>query len=240
MNIKVENLSHTYQQQLVLNQVNLDLKDVEAVAIVGPSGAGKSTLLRLLSKIETIQKGKIVVNGFDLSNVDAKDYYKNIGFVFQTHNLFPHLTSLENIMLVLEKVHQKSEQEARTIAVELLTQFELVDHMHKKPHQLSGGQAQRVSIIRSLSINPQILFLDEPTSSLDPVLTQEVLFTILKLKEEKMNFVIVTHEILFAKKAADYVLFMEAGKIVEHGDVGILDHPKTDALRHFLETVFMC
>ena len=237
MNIKVENLNHTYQQQLVLNQVNLDLQDVEAVAIVGPSGAGKSTLLRLLSKIETIQQGKIIVNGFDLSSVDAKDYYKNIGFVFQTHNLFPHLTSLENIMLVLEKVHKKSEQEARAIAVELLTQFELVDHMHKKPHQLSGGQAQRVSIIRSLSINPQILFLDEPTSALDPILTKEVLRTILKLREQKMAFVIVTHELSFAQKAADTIIYMEQGKVVEVGSNNNLKNPQTKEFKKFVEYV---
>lgn len=237
MNIDIQQVNHTYQKQLVLDDINLTLNNVEAVAIIGPSGAGKSTLLRLLSKIEPIQSGHIHVNGFDLNTTNSKDYFKNIGFVFQTHNLFPHLTSLENIMLVLEKVHHKTKAEANRIAVELLSQFELMEHMHKKPHQLSGGQAQRVSIIRSLSINPQIMFLDEPTSALDPILTKEVLKTILKLREQKMSFVIVTHELSFAQKAADTIIYMENGKVVEVGSNKILKDPKTDQLKKFVDFV---
>ncbi|MCK5762122.1 MAG: amino acid ABC transporter ATP-binding protein, partial [Candidatus Izimaplasma sp.] len=133
----------------------------------------------------------------------------------------------------------KTDTIAETIALELLEHFELSEHIHKRAGQLSGGQSQRVSIVRSLAINPEVLFLDEPTSSLDPVLKQEVLKTILKLKVDHTNFVIVTHEILFAKKAADYVVFMEKGKIIEMGDISILDHPKTEELKLFLSNVFL-
>jgi polar amino acid transport system ATP-binding protein len=159
--------------------------------------------------------------------------------VFQSHTLFPHLSVLKNITLILEKVHGKTKEEAESIALSLLEKFELSEHIHKKAGQLSGGQSQRVSIVRSLSINPEVLFLDEPTSALDPVLTQEVLRTIIKLREEHMNFVIVTHEILFAKKAADYIIFMQEGKIVEMGNVSILDEPKTEELKSFLSNVFI-
>jgi polar amino acid transport system ATP-binding protein len=158
-----------------------------------------------MSKIEDPDSGDICINDIDVIQTEAKEYYKKVGFVFQSHNLFPHLSALRNITLVLEKVHNKSPEEAKRLAIDLLTQFELVEHMNKKPSQLSGGQAQRVSIIRSLAISPEVMFLDEPTSALDPILTREVLRTVLKLREKNMRFVIVTHELGFAKKAADYI-----------------------------------
>ncbi len=237
MRINLENINHSYHGKPILQNLSLQLDHAEAIAIIGPSGAGKSTLLRLLSKIESPEDGEIHVNDTDVVRVQAKDYYKKIGFVFQSHNLFPHLTALENITLVLEKVHNKTSEEARKIAVDLLTQFELVEHMNKRPSQLSGGQAQRVSIIRSLAISPEVMFLDEPTSALDPILTREVLRTILKLREKNMRFVIVTHELGFAKKVADYILFMEDGKIIEHGPVTILDQPQTQSLKTFVDYV---
>lgn len=239
MELILKDLSHKYDGKVILDDINIDIKDNSAIAIIGPSGAGKSTLLRLLSKIEEPDEGTIFLNGVNVNEVDAKEYYKKIGFVFQSHTLFPHLTVLRNITLILEKVHNHSAVKAECIAMDLLKKFDLGEHINKKPNQLSGGQSQRVSIVRSISINPEVLFLDEPTSALDPALTQEVLSTILQLREEHMKFIIVTHEVLFAKKAADYIIFMEDGKIVEHGDVSILDKPKTDELEVFLSNVFM-
>jgi len=237
MKINLANINHAYHGKAILQDISLKLEHAEAIAIIGPSGAGKSTLLRLMSKIENPDSGEIFVNDIDVVQTEAKDYYKKVGFVFQSHNLFPHLTALRNITLVLEKVHNKSPEEAKRLAIDLLTQFELIEHMNKKPIQLSGGQAQRVSIIRSLAINPEVMFLDEPTSALDPILTREVLRTILKLREKKMRFVIVTHELGFAKKVADYILFMEDGRIVEHGPISILDKPQTESLKEFVEFV---
>lgn len=239
MKLMVENLVKTYDDKLILDNININIEDSSAIALIGASGAGKSTLLRLLSLIETPDNGKICVNDHHLDQIDADEYYKHIGFVFQSHTLFPHLSVLRNITLILEKVHKKSKEEAESIALELLNKFDLGEHINKTANQLSGGQSQRVSIVRSLAIAPEVLFLDEPTSALDPVLTQEVLATILKLREENMKFVIVTHEILFAKKAADYIIFMENGKIIEQGDVSILDNPKTPELIKYLSNVFL-
>ena len=239
MELKINNISKNYDDKEILININATIKDRTAIAIIGPSGAGKSTLLRMLSLIEKPDSGTICVNDNHLDEILPETYYKKIGFVFQSHALFPHLSVLRNITLILEKVHHYSKEDAEKKAMKLLHHFDLADHIHKTAHQLSGGQSQRVSIVRSLAIDPEVLFLDEPTSALDPVLTQEVLQTILRLREEQMNFVIVTHEILFAKKAADYIIFMEEGKIVEAGDVSILDHPKTEELKKYLSNVFL-
>jgi len=239
MELIIKNITKKYDDKIILDNVNEHIQDRSAIAIIGPSGAGKSTLLRLLSLIEKPDEGSICVNNNHLDEVNEDEYFKKIGFVFQAHTLFPHLSVLRNITLILEKVHNIDKVESKRRAMELLNKFELGDHVHKTASQLSGGQSQRVSIVRSLAIKPEVLFLDEPTSALDPVLTQEVLNTILKLREEHMNFVIVTHEILFAKKAADYIIFMEEGRIIESGDVSILNNPKTDELKQYLSNVFL-
>ena len=237
MDLRLKDVVQTYEEKLILDHVNLEIKDKSGIALIGPSGAGKSTLLRLLSGIENPVSGEICLNHHEVTHEDKSAYHKKIGFVFQAHNLFPHLTVLRNITLVLEKVHKMDIDKAEKIALNLLEQFELIEHKDKIPAKISGGQAQRASIIRSLAISPEVVFLDEPTSALDPILTHEVLKTILKLREKNMNFMIVTHEIAFAKKAADYVVFMENGKVIEHGDVSILDHPKTDNLKNFIDKV---
>ncbi|HBS91569.1 MAG TPA: glutamine ABC transporter ATP-binding protein [Erysipelotrichaceae bacterium] len=237
MKIVTENLTHIYDGKEVIKDINLSVEGVEAIALIGPSGAGKSTLLRLLCKIEEASVGNLFVNDVSVHDVEAKEYYKKVGFVFQSHNLFPHLSAIENITLVLEKVHKYSKDEAIKKANLLLEQFGLSEHSHKRPSQLSGGQAQRVSIVRSLAIEPEVLFLDEPTSALDPILTREVLRTILELRNQHKKFIIVTHELGFAKKAADYVIYMEDGVVIEEGKVDILDHPKTNKLRQFVEYV---
>lgn len=237
MKIVTENLTHIYDGKEVIKDINLSVEGAEAIALIGPSGAGKSTLLRLLCKIEEASVGDLYVNDVSVKDVEAKEYYKKVGFVFQSHNLFPHLSAIENITLVLEKVHKYSKDEATKKANQLLEQFGLSEHSHKRPSQLSGGQAQRVSIVRSLAIEPEVLFLDEPTSALDPILTREVLRTILELRNQHKKFIIVTHELGFAKKAADYVIYMEDGVVIEEGKVDILDHPKTNKLRQFVEYV---
>lgn len=239
MDLKISEVNKTYDSHSILRNINIEIKEKEAIAIIGPSGAGKSTLLRLLSMIEQPDNGNICVNNHHLQETNPEEYYKKIGFVFQAHALFPHLSVLRNITLILEKVHGFSLKEAEEKALKLLYHFDLGDHTHKTASQLSGGQSQRVSIVRSLAINPEVLFLDEPTSALDPVLTQEVLNTILKLREENTNFVIVTHEILFAKKAADYIIFMKDGEVIESGNVDILDNPKTEELKDYLSNVFL-
>jgi ABC-type polar amino acid transport system ATPase subunit len=237
MKVHVHELTHFYEDKVVLDNINLDIENASAIALLGPSGAGKSTLLRLLSKIESPTSGSIMVNGIDVVKSEEKDYFKHIGFVFQHHGLFPHLSALANVTIVLEKVHNKDRKEAEQIARTLFEQFELSDHMHKKPAQLSGGQAQRVSIIRSLAASPEILFFDEPTSALDPILTKEVLHAILKLREQHRKFVIVTHEIAFARHVADVFVYMEEGKVIESGPIEQLDHPKSQELQRFLNFV---
>ena len=239
MELKLNNISKNYDDKEILRNISCEIKDRSAIAIIGPSGAGKSTLLRMLSLIEKPDFGTVSLNNYKLDSINPEDYYKKIGFVFQAHTLFPHLTVLKNITLILEKVYNKPKNDSEAIAIELLNRFDLGEHIHKLPSQLSGGQSQRVSIVRSLALSPEVLFLDEPTSALDPVLTQEVLNTILRLREEHMNFIIVTHEILFAKKAADFLIFMKDGKIVEMGDVDILDNPKTEELKSYLSNVFL-
>lgn len=237
MKLHINQLSKNYDKS-VLKNLNIKIEDKKVVAIIGPSGGGKSTLLRLLAGLEEADKGNIIINNIPITRENLNDYHKNIGFVFQSHSLFPHLSVLKNITIILEKVHKLDSNSAEKRAKILLEKFGLIEHIHKKPKQLSGGQSQRVSIVRSLSIEPDILFFDEPTSSLDPILTYEVLDTIIKLKEAKKDFIIVTHELGFAKEVADYILFIDKGDIIEHGSTSILANPQSPELREFLSKVF--
>ncbi len=237
MNLKLNKLKKTYSGKTVLDDIDLDLKDVKVLALIGASGSGKSTLLRQIAGLEVFDSGEITVNGHVVNASSDASYRKRIGFVFQDHNLFPHLSVLENILLVLEKVHGRKRSDIITEVTALLKQFGLMEHAEKKPHQISGGQAQRVSIVRALSIKPDLILLDEPTSSLDPILTHEVLDAIKLLVEDRIDFVIVTHEIGFAREVADYIVFMDEGKIVEQGTRDILEHPESDKLKRFLEKV---
>lgn len=237
MNLKIDKLTKKYSGKVVLDNISLDLKEVQVLALIGASGSGKSTLLRLLSGLESFDAGKIIVNGHDVDSKSDEAYRKKIGFVFQDHNLFPHLSVLENIMLVLEKVHGMKREEALPDVLRVLEQFGLSEHSDKKPHQISGGQGQRASIVRALSINPELVLLDEPTSSLDPILTHEVLNAVKLLAEDQKDFVIVTHEIGFAKEVADYIVFMDEGGIVEHGTKEMLSNPQSDKLKAFLNKV---
>lgn len=234
MKIELKNLSKSYADEIVLNNIDLHLDDVEAVALLGISGSGKSTLLRLLSGIEGYDSGHIQINN---EEVDTRSYKDKIGFVFQHGNLFPHMTVLDNIVLILEKVKKRDRQESIEVVEKLLDQFALIEHKDKYPYMLSGGQQQRLSIVRSLAVDAEIFFFDEPTSALDPILTKEVLNMVQDLRQLGKKFFIVTHEIGFARHVADYVMFLDDGKIIEHGTTEILDHPQTEQFKTFLSKV---
>jgi ABC-type polar amino acid transport system ATPase subunit len=231
MKIDIKNLSHTYDVE-VLHEINLKLEGYKSVAIIGVSGSGKSTLLRLLSGLEKPSSGELFIND---KSVVTDEYKKTIGFVFQHHNLFPHLSIIKNITLILEKTRGLSKKEAEKIACKYLTMLKLEDQIHKLPKNVSGGQAQRASIARALSVNPDIIFMDEPTSSLDPILTYEVLTAVKDLRGLGKDFIFVTHVMSFVRDFADYVIFMHEGQIVEQGLPSILKEPKSQALIDFME-----
>lgn len=233
MKLELKNLSHSYDVE-VLHNLNFTLDQYKSVAIIGVSGSGKSTLIRLMSGLEQPTTGELFVDGYAVSD---PVYRKQVGFVFQGHNLFPHLTLKRNITLVLEKTRGIEKAEAERIALQYLSLLHLEDQVDKIPKNVSGGQAQRASIARALSIDPDVIFLDEPTSALDPILTHEVLTAIEELRDLGKQFIFVTHVMSFVKDFADYVLFMDDGHIVEHGTPDILDHPKSEALQEFMHRV---
>ena len=233
MNISIKNLTKSYANHLVLDDVSIEIKDMGTIGIIGESGCGKSTLLRQLAGIETPEKGEIMVNGLSPIN-DRNLYQEKIGVVFQKHNLFPHLSLKNNISLILQKTKKMSKKQADEKALELLKRLFIDGIAEKKPNKVSGGQAQRCSIARALATEPELILLDEPTASLDPILSNEVLKAVNELKNEGVKFVFVTHEVSFLKEFADYIIFFKDGKICEHGEVSCLKNPKTDELRAFL------
>lgn len=236
MNIKIENVYKSYSKSdKVLNNVSIDLKNVSCVGIIGVSGCGKSTLLRQLAGIENPDSGNIEIN--NLSPINQKKLFQTkIGVVFQQHNLFPHLSVHKNITLILEKILKQSKTKAKSRADEVLKQLFIFEQKDKKPNEISGGQAQRASIARALATYPELIFLDEPTAALDPVLTGEVLKSVIELKNNGIEFVFVTHEISFLKEFADYIIFLKDGEICEHGNISCLQTPKTNELQEFLNT----
>lgn len=233
MRLELDGVHHRYDVD-VLKDLRLIVEGYKSIAIIGVSGSGKSTLLRILSGLEQPTGGAVRVNGHD---VTAAEYRKSVGFVFQSHNLFPHLTLEENITLVLEKTRGFGRQAALEQAHKYLDLLHLSDQTHKLPRNVSGGQAQRASIARALSVDPEVIFLDEPTSSLDPVLTYEVLSAIKELRELGMEFVLVSHVMSFVHDFADYVIFMDNGHIGEHGPPVILEQPQSQALQDFMAKV---
>lgn len=233
MKLEVQDLKHRYDVD-VLRDLSLKLSGHKSIAIIGVSGSGKSTLLRILAGLEKPTSGLVRVNDHDVTD---PTYRKSVGFVFQSHNLFPHLTLLRNITLVLEKTRGYSKEAADERARRFLSLLRLDDQLHKLPRNVSGGQAQRGAIARALSVDPEVIFLDEPTSALDPVLTYEVLSAIKELRELGMEFVLVSHVMTFVRDFADYVVFMKEGEIGEHGTPAILDHPQTQGLKDFMEKV---
>lgn len=233
MDIKLNSISKSYEKS-VLKNIDLDISGYNTVAIIGKSGCGKSTLLRLMSGIETAGKGTIDINGIKVNKDNLREYQNKISIVFQQHNLFPHLTLFQNITVILEKLRNIPGDLASKKASDLLAQLHLSDEMHKRPRFVSGGQAQRASIARALSTEPEIVFMDEPTAALDPILTKEVLGAVLELKDLGTKFIFVTHEISFVRKFADYVVFMDEGVVIEQGEASILNNPKSEKLKEFL------
>ena len=236
MKIELDRLTHRYDVD-VLKDVTLSLDGYKAVAIIGMSGSGKSTLLRILSGLERPTAGSVRVNDHDVTN---PAYRRNVGFVFQHHSLFPHLTLLRNITLILEKTRGQSRDEAEARAMQFLQLLHLSDQADKLPKNVSGGQAQRGSIARALSLDPEVIFLDEPTSALDPILTFEVLQAITELRDIGKGFVLVSHVINFVREFADYVIYMDRGRIAEHGAPSIFDDPQSAELRAFMAKVPDC
>ncbi|MBM3909700.1 MAG: amino acid ABC transporter ATP-binding protein [Firmicutes bacterium] len=233
MKINIQQVSHQYDVE-VLKTLSFTLEGYRSIAIIGASGSGKSTLLRLLSGLEKPSQGTIQID--DL-NVRDEQYRKQIGFVFQNHNLFPHLSLERNISLILEKTRGYQKAKAVEIAKDYLARVRLQDQMYKLPKNVSGGQAQRASIARAFSLDPELVFLDEPTASLDPVLAFEVLQAVKELRGSGKNFIFVTHVLTFVQDFADYVIFMDQGKILEHGPVAILEKPVTDELINYMSFI---
>jgi len=240
MELHLDSVNRQFGAQRVLENVSLHLEKTQSLVLIGPSGGGKSTLLRILAGLIAPDSGSVSVDGerliFDEPKLRA--WRRTIGVVFQACNLFPHLTALENILLPLEKVHGFSREQAEDAALAALRRFKLESHAMKKPAALSGGQQQRVAIARAIAIKPRLLLFDEPTSALDPEMTAEVLAVIEELKQEGRDFVLVTHEMGFARHVADHVAFLAAGKIVESapGD-GIFESPQAAQTRDFLAKI---
>lgn len=239
--ILMENVNKWYGQFHVLRDINLDVATGERIVICGPSGSGKSTLIRCINALESHQEGKIIVDGTELTDNLKKieQVRKNVGMVFQHFNLFPHLTVLENLTLGPIWVLKQSQQQARDSAMQYLERVRIPDQAGKFPGQLSGGQQQRVAIARSLCMNPKVLLFDEPTSALDPEMVKEVLDVMVNLAEESgVTMLCVTHEMGFARKVADRVVFMDQGSIVEQNTPdAFFDHPQNERTRHFLDQI---
>jgi polar amino acid transport system ATP-binding protein len=237
--VSVENVTKYFGPLKVLDGVSLDVRQGQLVAIVGRSGSGKSTLLRCMNGLEAIQGGRIVICGHDvgLTKSNRAELRRDVGMVFQSYNLFPHLTVERNITLALTLVKKKPKAEARRIAAGALAQVGLADKIAAYPEQLSGGQQQRVAIARSLALSPQVMLFDEVTSALDPELTVEVLKVMEDLAGRGMTMVFVTHEMAFARRVADQVVFMHQGKVWEAGPTAeVFAHPKTSEFTQFIGT----
>lgn len=222
----------------VLKGVSFEVAGGEVVAIIGRSGSGKSTALRCINRLEAIHAGQIEVCGHPVHDpaLDLRALRQDVGMVFQSYNLFPHLTVAENIMLAPRRVKRTPTVKARVLAEEALAQVGLSDKIEAYPEQLSGGQQQRVAIARSLAMNPKVMLFDEVTSALDPQLTGEVLKTMEALAKGGMTMVVVTHEMAFARRVADRVIFMHTGRVWETGSGDMLANPQTPELKEFLAT----
>ena len=238
--IKIKEMHKWFRNFHVLKNISLEVNQGERIVICGPSGSGKSTLIRCINRLEVHQKGDIIVNDVeltgDLKNLEA--IRSDVGMVFQSFNLFPHLTVLENCTLAPIWVKGLPKKEANDLAMELLTRVKIPEQALKFPGQLSGGQQQRVAIARSLCMQPKIMLFDEPTSALDPEMIKEVLDTMIELAETGMTMLVVTHEMGFAKKVADSVIFMDEGEIIEQNDPkNFFKNPQNDRTKLFLSQI---
>ena len=237
--IQISDIHKHFGSVHALRGVSLDVEKGEVVVIIGPSGSGKSTLLRCINRLEEFDAGSITVDGIPLDTAENINAVRTeVGMVFQQFNLFPHLTVLNNITLAQKVIRQRSTTEAEKIARQLLIKVGIPEKADYFPGQLSGGQQQRVAIARALAMNPKIMLFDEPTSALDPEMIQEVLDVMLGLAKEGMTMVVVSHEIGFAKAAADRAILMDGGLIIEQAPPDVLfDHPKEERTKSFLSKV---
>ena len=238
--IRIENMHKWYGEFHVLKNINLQVQKGEKIVICGPSGSGKSTMIRCINRLEEHQQGDIIVDGIylthDLKNIDS--IRREVGMVFQHFNLFPHLTVLENCVLSPIWVKKMPRKEAEEIAMHYLERVKIPEQAEKFPGQLSGGQQQRVAIARSLCMNPTIMLFDEPTSALDPEMISEVLDVMVGLAEEGMTMLCVTHEMGFARKVADRVIFMDGGEIIEeNAPEPFFSKPKSERTKLFLSQI---
>jgi len=245
--ILVEDLHKSFDDHHVLKGVSIRIEEGDLVSIIGPSGCGKSTFLRCLNFLEIMDSGRVSICGVSLNKPDPKSKWTrglenqahalraNVGMVFQSFNLFPHRTIIDNVMMSPLIVKKEARSVAEANAERLLKKVGLADHMHKHPDQLSGGQKQRAAIARALAMNPKVMLYDEPTSALDPELVDEVLAVMRELDEEGMTQVVVTHEMRFARDASDYIVFMHSGNIAEISDEDeIFTNPKDPRTAQFL------
>ena len=238
--IEISNLNKWFGNFHVLKNINMTVHKGEIIVICGPSGSGKSTLIRCINRIETHQKGKIIVAGTELTGKtkNISNVRKEVGMVFQNFDLFPHLTILENLTLAPAWILNIPQKKAEKIAMKLLTRVQIQDQAFKMPGQLSGGQQQRAAIARALCMNPKIMLFDEPTSALDPEMVKEVLDVIKQLAHDGMTMICVTHEMGFARQVANRIIFMDAGEIVEENKPDeFFANPKWDRTQKFLNQI---
>jgi putative glutamine transport system ATP-binding protein len=224
----------------VLRGINLTVKERDVVVIIGPSGSGKSTMIRTINKLEPIDSGQLVVDGLPVHDpgVDVNKLRRDVGMVFQSFNLFPHLTAAENVMLAPRKVRGMSKAEARAKAMALLEKVGIPEKADQHPPRLSGGQQQRVAIARALAMDPRIMLFDEPTSALDAEMIREVLDVMRNLAREGMTMLVITHEVGFAREASNRVVFMDEGRIIEDSPTaGFFEAPREERAKQFLSKV---
>ena len=237
--IQIKDLNKWYGEFHVLRDINLQVRAGEKIVICGPSGSGKSTLIRCINALEGYQSGALSVRGTALNdNKDVRAVRENVGMVFQQFNLFPHLSVLENLTLAPLRVRKMSEHDALERAQHYLSRVKMQDYAHKFPAQLSGGQQQRVAIARALCMKPEIMLFDEPTSALDPEMIGEVLDTMSELAASGMTMLCVTHEMGFARRVANRIIFMDEGRIIEENDPeNFFNNPASDRLKTFLSQI---
>jgi len=238
--IKIQSLNKWFGNFHVLKDIDLEIMKGEKIVVCGPSGSGKSTLIRCINRLEEHQNGQIIVNEIELTN-DLKnidDIRKEVGMVFQSFNLFPHLTVLDNCTLALQWVRKMPKKDAETTAMAYLERVQIPEQANKFPGQLSGGQQQRVAIARSLCMKPEIMLFDEPTSALDPEMIKEVLDVMVNLAETGMTMLVVTHEMGFASRVADRIIFMDEGEIIEQNSPKeFFENPQNERTKLFLSQI---